>query len=98
MPHSSTNHSDQALSYGKLLAVLAGLLVLTAITIGVSRLDLSAFNIWAAIGIAALKSSLVLLFFMDLRDAGRPIVATFLITVGLLAIAIGFIFWDIAFR
>ena len=98
MPHSSTNHSGHALSYRKLLAVLAGLLFLTGVTVGVSRLDLGAFNIWAAIGIAALKSSLVLLFFMDLKDAGRPIVMTFLITVGLLAIAIGFLFWDIAFR
>ena len=98
MPHSSKNHSEHVLSYRKLLAVLAGLLILTAITVGVSRLDLGAFNIWAAIAVAALKSSLVLLFFMDLRDAGRSIVMTFLITVGLLAIAIGFIFWDIAFR
>ncbi len=92
------NNSGHALSYKKLLLVLATLLCLTIITITVSRFNLGAFNIWIALSIAAAKTSLVLLYFMDLKDAGRPIVVTFLITVTLLAIAIGFIFWDVAFR
>lgn len=49
-----------------LLAVYAALLVLTAITVAVSRLDLGQFNIWVALFVAVVKGSLVALFFMHL--------------------------------
>ena len=75
-----------------------GLLALTALTITISRIDLGVFNIWAALSIAGAKCSLVLLFFMELKGEGRPIVISFLITVVLLAVVVGFIFWDVAFR
>ena len=43
-----------------------GLLVLTAITVWVASFDFGAANVWIALGIAALKGSLVVLFFMHL--------------------------------
>jgi len=98
MSKITIRNADHELSYRKLFLVLSGLLLLTALTITVSRFNLGALNIWAALGIAAVKCSLVLLFFMNLKKEGRPIVISFLITVVLLAIVIGFIFWDVAFR
>jgi cytochrome c oxidase subunit 4 len=85
-------------SYTQLLLVLLGLLVLTVVTVAVSRVHLGAFNVWAAILIASLKSSLVLLFFMHLKYEGRFIRTTFIITVFTLAVLISFLFWDVSFR
>ena len=96
--HETSNEQPHIVSYGALAAVLAGLLVLTAVTVLVSRIDLGALNIWVAIAVAAVKSSLVLLFFMHLWWEGRLIKVTFLSTVLTLALLIGFLFWDIAFR
>ena len=84
--------------YRHLLAVLLGLLALTAVTVAVSRVHLGAFNVWAAILIASLKSSLVLLFFMHLKYEGQLIRTTFLVTLFTLAVLISFLFWDVSFR
>lgn len=49
------------------VVTLLVLLVLTVITVGVSYIDLGKFNIVANLGIACVKASLVMLFFMGLR-------------------------------
>jgi len=89
---------DHVLSFGKLAMVLLALFILTAITIGVSRYDLGALNIWVALLIASFKGSLVLLFFMHLKYESRFLQGTFILTLITLAILIGFMFWDIAYR
>ncbi|MCG8687012.1 MAG: cytochrome C oxidase subunit IV family protein [Desulfobacterales bacterium] len=86
------------ISYKTLGLTLAALLVLTGVTVGASYVDLGRFNVWAALGIASLKGSLVLLIFMHMKFEGRTLVISFLSTIGFLAIMIGFTFWDIAFR
>jgi cytochrome c oxidase subunit 4 len=49
-----------------LFAVYFALLALTVITVAVSKLDLGDANIWVALGVAVVKSTLVALFFMHL--------------------------------
>ena len=49
-----------------LAAVFGGLLVLTCATVAVSYVDLGNMNLYLAMGIAAAKASLVVLFFMHL--------------------------------
>ena len=52
----------------KVLAATGGaLLVLTVITVWVASYDFGNVNIWVALSIAAIKGSLVALFFMHLR-------------------------------
>ena len=51
------------------VAVFAALLVLTGATIAVSYVDLGPFSTVVALGIAAAKALLVLLFFMHLRES-----------------------------
>ena len=51
------------------LLVFAALLVLTATTVAVSKVDLGPFNVVVAMSIATMKASLVLWFFMHLRQA-----------------------------
>jgi cytochrome c oxidase subunit 4 len=86
------------LSYRFLLMVLAALFALTALTVGASTINLGALNVWIALLIATAKASLVLLFFMHLKYENMVLKLSFLATFGFLAIIIGFIFLDIAFR
>jgi len=85
-------------SYTTLALVLAALLLLTGITIGVSYLDLGAFNVPLTLTIASAKVSLVLLFFMHLKYEGWAIKISVLVTICVLAIMIGLTFCDVAFR
>ena len=92
-------HSEHILSYRKLLAVLGVLLVLTMITILISTVDLGAANIWAALLIASVKATFVLLFFMHLKyEQSMAFAITFVVTVFCVALLIGFLFWDISYR
>lgn len=84
--------------YGRLLAVLAALVMLTGVTVAVAHVDLGPLNVWIALVIASCKASLVLLFFMQIGVEGRLVVVSFFGTVLFLAIMIGFTFWDVAFR
>ncbi len=47
--------------------VLAGLLIMTVVTVGAAYIDFGPWNTVVAIAIAAAKASLVVLFFMQLR-------------------------------
>ena len=70
---SGAHGADGHPSVGHLvpMSVLFGtgfaLIVLTAITVAVRYIDLGEFNIHVAIGIAVVKATLVVLFFMHLR-------------------------------
>jgi cytochrome c oxidase subunit 4 len=71
-------------------AVFAALIALTALTTGVAFIDLGAMNTVAALGIAVLKASLVVLFFMHLkwsshlmRVAGGAALVWLVILIGL---------------
>ncbi len=90
--------AHKELSYRFLFLVLMALFALTALTVGASTLNLGALNVWLALVIAVTKASLVLLFFMHLKYEAMVLKLSFLTTFGFLAIIIGFIFLDIAFR
>ena len=93
------SHADiHMLSYQQLFVILSILLILTGITVGVASVNLGALNIWAALGIAAIKSTFVLLYFMHLKYESRLLAGTLVLTLSILAILIGFIFLDVAFR
>lgn len=78
--------------------ILCILFVLTGVTVGVSYFDMGALNVWIALIVASTKSTLVLLYFMHLKYEGGLIKWSFISTVIVLGIMIGFTFWDIAFR
>lgn len=78
--------------------VLAILLLLTGVTVGVSYIDMGFFNIPIALAIACIKVTFVLLFFMHLKYEGRIINISFISTVLVLVVLIGFTFWDVAYR
>jgi cytochrome c oxidase subunit 4 len=55
-----------------LVAVWITLVLLTGITVGVTRLNLGGMALWVAMAIATLKATLVALYFMHLRY-DRPV-------------------------
>jgi cytochrome c oxidase subunit 4 len=82
----------------KCFVVWGALILLTATTISVSFIDLGFLNIMAALGIAIVKSSLVVLYFMHLRYESRVLQWMLVFTLAILAIFIGFVFFDIIYR
>jgi cytochrome c oxidase subunit IV len=73
MSHDDSHNSDSGelvvhiVPPRLLLAVYGALVIFTVITVAVSRLDLGQANIWVALLIAVIKSTLVALYFMHLR-------------------------------
>ena len=72
------------------LAIVLALLVLTATTVGASYVEMGVFNPIVALGIAALKMMLVVLFFMHVKYSTRLTqltvgagIFTFLVLVGM---------------
>jgi cytochrome c oxidase subunit 4 len=77
-----------------LFAVLGTLLVLTVATVAVSGRDFGPYNLWVAMGIALVKASLVLLFFMHLKY-DKPFNAIILIvSLGLVVLFIAIALTD----
>lgn len=62
-----------------LATVWIALLALTVITVAVTWVELGRFNLWIAMGIATVKASLVVLYFMHMRY-DRPVNAIVFVT------------------
>jgi cytochrome c oxidase subunit 4 len=78
--------------------VWMGLVVLTAITVGVSYLDMQKFTVFTALLIATIKASLVLLYFMHIRYEKRIYAIMIMVVLVTYAIFIILTFTDYPFR
>lgn len=79
--------SEHIVSPKLYLGIILTLMMLTAATVGAAYIDLGPWNIVAALGIATLKATLVVLYFMHVRySPGRTqlIVIAGLFWLGLL--------------
>ena len=79
-----------------LVAVWGALVVLTVITVEVARFDFGALNLWVAIGIAGIKASLVVLYFMHLRWEPPFNAVVFVFGILFVVLFIGFALMDTA--
>ncbi|MGA9117130.1 MAG: cytochrome C oxidase subunit IV family protein [Bacteroidota bacterium] len=89
-------HADAA-SFGSSLLVWFGLVALTGLTVALAGIDLGRWLILTSLGIASVKSLLVLRVFMHLKKedpAFRVFVLAALVTLG---VFISFTFFDYAF-
>ncbi len=87
------------LAYRRYIFVWLGLLALTALTVTMADLDLGRISIVVVIAIAAVKSTLVLLFFMHLSTEKRLLLKLLVpIAICTLAIFIGLTYTDVLFR
>ena len=93
-----TEQHEHLVPYRTFLIVWGVLLVLTVITVAVSRFDLGALNIWVALAVATVKSTLVVAFFMHLKYEQPLFKLALVVAVAILAIFIGLTFFDVLYR
>jgi len=97
MSNHSAAHAHEITGPGTYVKILLALLVLTVITVAVSRIDFGNMNTVVAIGIASIKGSLVALFFMHLRhDKFNAVV--FVLGLFFLAVFLIWTLFDISTR
>jgi len=53
------------------ITIFSALMVLTALTVGVAFLNLGSFNPVVALGVACIKATLVILYFMHVKYSSR---------------------------
>lgn len=90
--------SHRVIGYGTLVAVWLLLVILTGLTVVVSRLDIGIGHVWGSLAIAVLKGGLVVAVFMHLRYEGGLLRGLLIMTLVVLAIFIGFTFFDLLYR
>jgi len=95
---TSDNSGHHVISYGKLTSVWLALLILTALTVAITRLDLGSYRVLGALTIACLKSGLVIAIFMHMKYEGRLLRWLLFVALVTLAIFIGFTFFDVLYR
>jgi cytochrome c oxidase subunit IV len=98
MSSAPQGQNVHVLSYGLLTGIWATLIALTATTIAVAQIDLGFYNVLVAMGVATTKALLVVFFFMHLKYEGSLLKWLLFLAFLMLAIAIGFTFFDLAFR
>ena len=74
------------------------LLLLTAILVGTSKLWHEALSVWAMLIITPVKAGLVFFYFMHLKYEKPYLRALVFMTLGLLTLVIGLLFFDILYR
>ena len=92
------NEQHHIISYRKLTAIWIALLILTALTVGISRVELGGYKVAAALAIACLKAGLVIAIFMHMKYEGRLLRWLLFLALITLAIFIGLTFFDVLYR
>ena len=80
------------------IGIFAALMVLTAITVGVAFLDLGSFNPVVALGVAGIKATLVILYFMHVKYSSRLTKLTVVLSFFFVAILFAETLMDYATR
>jgi cytochrome c oxidase subunit 4 len=96
MAHESPE--PPGIHYGKLTATWLALLLLTALTVWISGLNLGVNRVWGALAIASLKAGLVIAIFMQMKYEGKLLRWLLFLALATLALFIGLTFFDVLYR
>lgn len=80
------------------LGIFSALMVLTLLTVGVAFLNLGSFNPVVALGVACLKATLVILYFMHVKYSSRLTKLTVVLSLFFVAILFAETLMDYATR
>jgi len=86
------------ISYKTLTGIWLALLALTALTVGITRMELGGYKVLGALTIACLKAGLVIAVFMHMKYEGHLLRWLLFLALVTLAIFIGFTFFDVLYR
>jgi cytochrome c oxidase subunit IV len=96
---SETAYMDKKAGIKIYLLIWGILIFLTAVTVTFAKLNIGQFAILVCLAIAAVKSTLVLLYFMHLRYEQKTVIKILMpIVIVLLAIFIGLTYSDVISR
>ena len=96
---SKVSHTEHHITSIKTLSIVfGGLVFLTLLTVGTSRLDLGVMNVPVALLIAITKALLVVVIFMALRWDNKINAAIFAVGVLFVIVFISFILLDTMYR
>lgn len=84
MSHPKEEHHEHHISDGTFTVVYFALLLLTALTVAVARVNLGPLNLYVAMAVATMKAGLVVAYFMHMKYENKLIQMLFF--VALLAI------------
>lgn len=93
-----SEETQHIVTYRKLLLVWLALLILTGLTVAITRLDLGGYKVLAALTIACCKSALVIAIFMHMKYEGRLLRWLLFLALLILAVFIGLTFFDVLYR
>lgn len=93
-----TEQHSHIVPYRTFILVWLALLILTGITVAVAQVNLGALNVWVALGVATLKSALVVAVFMHMKYETPLFKLSLLAALAILAIFIGMTFLDVLYR
>ena len=93
-----TDAHSHIVPYRTFLLVWVALLLLTGATVAAAQFNLGVLNVWVALGIATLKSSLVVAVFMHMQYETPLFKLALLSALAILAIFIGLTFFDVLYR
>ena len=97
MSNHAATHEHEITGPKTYVAILGALVVLTVLTVAISRIDFGSMNTVVAILIASVKGSLVALFFMHLRhDKFNAVI--FILGLFFLAVFLIFTLFDVSTR
>ena len=80
------------------IGIFATLMVLTALTVGVAFVNLGSFNPVVALGVACIKATLVILYFMHVKYSSRLTKLTVVLSLFFVAILFAETLMDYASR
>jgi cytochrome c oxidase subunit 4 len=84
--------------YSTFMYIWIALLILTGVTVWVAQYNFGAWNIWIALGIATVKSTLVVMVFMHMKYETLLFKLSLLSALAILAVFIGLNFFDVLYR
>ena len=93
-----TDEHTHIVPYRIFIIVWLVLLVLTGITVAAAQVNLGPLNVWVALGIATVKSGLVIAVFMHMQYETPLFKLALLSALAILAIFIGLTFLDVLYR
>jgi len=85
-------------SYRSIILTYIALLLLAAVSVTISALNLGRVNLWGPLFIAPVQASLVVLFFMHMRHENRVLRVIFLAVLVVLALLIALTYVDTLYR
>lgn len=91
-------NSKHVTGYGTYVLVWLGLLALTSVTVTVAGISIGQYTLFVALGIAAIKSSLVINIFMHIKFDEPIFKFFFIISVITLLVIFALTFVDYGFR